>query len=269
MPDEALVELMRRAFTRVNELSRSLAAEDWDRPTDLPGWTVKDNVSHLCGIEAWLLGCPRPDPITGRAHVRNDLGAGNEADVELRRSWPPDQILQEFRELTEERLRVLAALGPDDWEGEMMTPIGRGPMRELVSIRILDVFYHEQDMRRATGTPAGVDGDVADFVVGRMARTLAATVGKRVAPPEGTVVSFELSTPPALSIAYQMLEGRAMAFEGQPARADVRLRMTSEALLCLCGGRWDVERALADGRVEIEGDAELGRSVLRKMAVMP
>lgn len=263
-----LVRLMRRAFDAVDELCSSLVMAEWDLPTDLPGWSVKDNLSHLCGIETMLLGRRRPEPVADwPPHVKSQFGANNEADLELRRSWPPDRILAEFRDLTKERLRVLEQLDHAAWEGETMTPVGSGDMKDMISIRILDVFYHEQDIRRATGRPGNIGGDVGRFVARRMQRTIPATVGKRTAPPDGSVVSFVFADDPARSITLSMRGGRAERAEGEDAT--VTLRMSIEAFLCFCGGRWNVDEAIGSGRVEIEGDPALGRRVLEKMAVTP
>ena len=51
--------------------------------TDCPGWTVRDQVSHLIGIERILLGDPSPpapDPLPG--HVSGEVAAMNEASID-------------------------------------------------------------------------------------------------------------------------------------------------------------------------------------------
>src|ERR1700683_3458764 len=39
---------------------RDLSASDWARPTGCPGWDVKDQLSHLIGIERSIMGDPAP-----------------------------------------------------------------------------------------------------------------------------------------------------------------------------------------------------------------
>lgn len=269
MPDGSeLVELTRAAFAQVDDAIASLPDQAWDAPTECPGWDVRACVSHLCGTESWLLGRPRPEPKQAD-HVRNDMGARNEGDVASRRHQPPAELVAEFRELSAERIKALEALPADAWRGETDTPVGPGDLSDLISIRILDLWYHEQDIRRAVNRPANLDGAVAQFVSSRITRSLPVTVGKRVAPPDGTIVWFDITTPPVDSIAFHMTNRRAMAFDTPPERFDVKMTLTSEALLRLCGGRWDVDQAIADGRVTVEGDAAMAREIMGKMAVTP
>ena len=48
--------LQKSAWDSVISVVVELEANEWDFPTDCPGWTVKDCVSHLVGIEHRLLG---------------------------------------------------------------------------------------------------------------------------------------------------------------------------------------------------------------------
>ena len=55
-------------------------------PSECPGWTVRDVLSHLIGIERALLGDPAPAPARELPpHVQNEVGARNEAWVAARR----------------------------------------------------------------------------------------------------------------------------------------------------------------------------------------
>ena len=46
------------------------ARRQWDLATDCPGWTVKDQLSHLIGDRAMLLGEPPPPPLAEVARPR-------------------------------------------------------------------------------------------------------------------------------------------------------------------------------------------------------
>ena len=99
------VEHLRILWTSIDELCSSLAEADWDRPTGCPGWTVKDQLSHLVDYEARALGRPGPDHTPADlSHTRNPLGEGNEIGVDFRRSRPGPEVLAEFRQVTAERL---------------------------------------------------------------------------------------------------------------------------------------------------------------------
>ena len=57
---EPVIEELTEVWASVVVACEQLDDEQWDRPTDCPGWSVKDNLSHLIGIERMLLGDPSP-----------------------------------------------------------------------------------------------------------------------------------------------------------------------------------------------------------------
>ena len=74
------VAMLREEWSILTPLCETLNGEQWRADTDCPGWTVKDLLSHLVGIERWLLGHPLVDHDPAPAdHVRNPLGERNEA----------------------------------------------------------------------------------------------------------------------------------------------------------------------------------------------
>ena len=67
MGDEPIVEVLAEEWAAILALGGGLTPDEWSRPTECPGWTVLDLVSHLIGIERTLLGerdrprrCRRP-----------------------------------------------------------------------------------------------------------------------------------------------------------------------------------------------------------------
>ena len=84
-------------WTSIAAACEQLSDDSGTLPTDCPGWTVKDHLSHLIGIERMLLGDPSPPSLTEvPAHVRNPFGEINEAWVEARRPVPGSEVLAEF-----------------------------------------------------------------------------------------------------------------------------------------------------------------------------
>ncbi len=56
-PDDlaGLVAAYRQTTRAVVDLGRSCSEADFDLATACPGWTVKDQISHVVGLESWLL----------------------------------------------------------------------------------------------------------------------------------------------------------------------------------------------------------------------
>lgn len=261
----SVVDLQEMAFRALDELCSSLEGAEWDAATDCPGWSVKDNLSHIVGTEAMLLGRPAPSHDPGpKPWVHNPVGTNNEVQVDYRRAWPPEKVVEEFREVTGERLTALRAMSEAELDAESWTPIGQGTVRDLVAIRVMDCWVHEQDMRRAVGKPGSLDGPVAEHAFARHSTALPFVVGKKVAPPEGSTVVFDVKGFGTVPVGTD--GKRAARLDAVPGAPTVKLTMDLETFNRLCTGRGDVA-ALAE-QVTIEGDEALGRKVIAEMNFM-
>jgi uncharacterized protein (TIGR03083 family) len=266
---EILAELMEQAWSSMEEVASQLTPGEWDLPTDCPGWLVRDQVAHTNAIEGNRLGRPwAPGEPVQAAHVRNELGAVNEREILHRRDQTPGQLLDDLRDVTSQRAKFFAALSEEEWRQDAAGLIGTAPMSEVVKIRILDVFYHDQDIRVATGRPGAMHGDVARFVFERMASSMPFVVGKRAAPADGESVVFEVGSP-GETFTIGMSGSRAGPLEQLPESPTVRLQMDCESFLRLCGGRWSPKRVEEEGRLHVTGDRDLADRVLSNMAVTP
>ena len=77
---EESIPLLSACWASISELGASITPAEWDIPTDCPGWSVRDNVSHLIGIERRLLGFPNDPPLSEYpAHVKNEIRKWGEA----------------------------------------------------------------------------------------------------------------------------------------------------------------------------------------------
>jgi uncharacterized protein (TIGR03083 family) len=249
-------------------LGGTLSEAEWKTPTDVPGWTVQDNLTHVTALEWMLLGRPAPDyPVPDDVpHVKNDVGRTNERFVGSRRGYTGAEALAEFQEVTAERLAQLRGFGPDDFGADSFTPVGPGTVRDLLPFRIFDAWVHEQDMRGAVDRPGHLDGPVADLAMGRLTGSLPFIVGKKVGPPDGTTVVVDLAPP--LGGRYAVLvEGRARLLDEPPAEPTVTIRTDGETFARLGCGRLDPAVALA-GPVTIDGDRALGQRVVEALNIL-
>ena len=269
--DRELVDQLEEVWAAMRELGGQLTEEEWKARTDVPGWSVQDNLTHVAGMEWVLLGRDRPEHEIpdDLPHIKNDFGRRNEVWVDSRRRHSGAEVLTEFDEITTARVAQLRAYGPDDFAAESWTPVGPGTMRDLLPFRIFDSWVHEQDMRRAVDRPGDLDSRVAEFAFGRIVDTMPFVVGKKAAAPEGTSVVFDLTGPLARRIAIQVTEGRAKPIADAPATPTTRIVTDTETFTRLGCGRVAPTDALADGRVKFEGDDVLGARVLEEMNFVP
>lgn len=266
MSDTDLVRHLEQVWRSMGELGDELSEAEWKTPTDVPGWSVQDNLTHITAIEWMILGEPMPEVEVpdDLEHIKNDAGRNNEVFVESRRALTGAEALAEFREVTGRRLADLGAYGPDDFDNESWTPMGPGKVRDLLPFRAFDSWVHEQDMRRAVGKPGDVDSEVADVAVERMVSTMAYVVGKKAAAPDGATVAFDIAAPPGRAFAVGV-DARAKVLDSVPADATARIVTDGMTFVRLATGRVDPGEVLADGSVRCEGDEALARRVVESM----
>jgi uncharacterized protein (TIGR03083 family) len=266
---EPVIDALTEVWASVVTACTQLDAGQWQRGTDCPGWSVKDNLSHLIGIERMLLGDPAPPALTDvPAHVRNPFGALNEAWVEARRDVPGAEVLAEFVDTTNRRIDALSAMTTSEFDVVGWSPVGDVPYREFMATRVLDTWAHEQDMRRALGRPGGRNGAGEREVLDRCEQTMPYVVGKRVAPPDGTSVHFAVTGVLGRQIVVSVRGGRASLSPPSADGPTVSLTMDQDVFWRRCYGRLGTEESLPGGPVVIEGDVDLGRRVLAGLAFM-
>ena len=267
MADIGVIDRQEMVFRALDDLCSSLTPEQWALPTDCPGWSVQDNLSHIIGTECMILGRPAPDHDPGeKPWVRNPIGAGNEVQVDYRRSWPPEKVLEELREVSGERIKALRALTASDLDDESWTPVGQGTVADLIAIRIMDMWVHEQDIRRAVGKPGGLDGPVAEHAFERHSTALPFVVGKKAAAPDGSTVVFEVTGPAGGTVAVGVEGKRANRLDAVPDAPTVKITTDLETFSRLCTGRGDPSQLRS--KVTIEGDRELGDRIVDQMNFM-
>jgi uncharacterized protein (TIGR03083 family) len=267
--DQQLVDLLEQVWASFDDACTDLTEAQWKTPTDLPGWTVQDNVVHIIGIESTVLGRPAPDHTPPDSkHIKNDIGRMNEVWVDSRRSWPGAKVLDEFRSVTGERIAQLRTFGDEEFGADSWTPAGPGTVRDLLPFRVFDSWAHEQDARRALERPGDLSGPVAEMCFERVVNAMPYVVGKKVHPPDGTTVVFDIAGPIVSTIAIGVEGGRAKLLGEIPSSPAATLTLDTETLACLGLGRWEGATALAARKVVLSGDEALGRQIVDEMNFM-
>lgn len=250
-------------------LARQIDEAQADRPTDLAGWSVRDNVAHTAHLEAVLAGAPEETiEVPDSPHVRGPMSRYTEQGVLARRGRTVAELADELEDAVDQRHAALRTDPPTDPAGRPAATFAGMPWdnQTLLGNRPLDVWMHEQDIRRAVGRPGGMNTPGADHTISTFARSFPYIVGKRVAPAAGTTVVLDVTGVSPIHLAVEIDEsGRAVPMSPDPADPTVTLRMDVETFAVLGGGR----RSVADLPVEIEGDQELGRRILEAAAVTP
>lgn len=274
-----LIDAYAHTVQAVADLAASCGAKDFDKPTDCPGWTVKDQVSHVTSLELHMLG--RPDPqldLPDYPYIRNSIGRMVEHGVELRRGRTGEEVAAELQRLIPERVGKLRdpALTLDTEVAGLRRP---GPLGEVLRLRIGDVWCHEQDIRSALSRPGNLDSPAAAVFTESALAALPDVVVARAKIEPGLVVMVELTGPITARSGVRVDRGddgapvgRLMFSGGGDETGPIpaigkttSLQMSTEAFTRRAAGR----RAVADLHYSVHGDDEVARRVLEALPLTP
>ncbi len=261
------IDVWWQAVNDFTALLEKLTPEQWSTPTDLPGWDVRAVAAHVAHLEGILAGGPEETAEVGEPpHVSGVMGLYTEIGVVNRRDADPDSIINEIRESATARHTMLLADPPTDGSAKPEVVFGGVPWswEVLLRNRPLDVWMHEQDVRRAVDRPGGMDTPAAQHTADYLAESLGFVLAKLVGAPAGTTLALELTGSEPFGFTVNDA-GRGERLPAVPAEPTTTLRMDRATFVVLAGGRCPVE----PGAVEIAGDEAVGRRVVESMATTP
>ncbi len=251
-----LIEAVASAINGVGGLAQSITEADTLLPTPCPGWTVRDQVAHVVGLESRLLGRIGPDDHVlpdDLAHVHTDLQRFMELDVDSRRSLPWSAVLAEALDVFAARIAQLHAL-EFDRDTIMDSPMGPRPTKAALPMRAFDVWAHEQDLRDALNRPGGMDTAAARNAIARCVASFG-HIAKQAGFGNSDAVDVEVTDGP---FAFRASSNPNVA-------PTATLSMTASNFTRLCCGRSSARPA----DVVITGDETLAQRFLGAMSITP
>ena len=261
------IDKLAMCFASLSELGQQLSEAQWKLPTECPGWTVQDNLSHIVAFERVLNGYPAT---THQAksfdYIKNPIGTSNENEIDARRHLSGGEVLAEWNETAAQRLTTLRSADEAYYSTEMMTPTGPGTIADLLHIRVLDCWVHEQDMRRALGIHGHLSGPAAEHTIDRLIRTVPIVVGKRAATPDGQSVVIDITGGVPRHIVCTIVDGRAALVKDEPEAPLSRITTDTATFLALATGR-QTDQQLAE-KITYSGDVNHGRKVTSALNMM-
>ncbi len=259
------IDTLAECFSTLSALGHELGEQEWKAATDLPGWTVQDNLSHLVAIERGMQGLAgTPHRAEQRDYVRNPIGEMNEHEVDSRRGLAGSAVLAEWDDIIAQRVATLRSADAEYFAQPMMTPTGPGTLADFLSIRVLDCWLHEQDMRRAVGRPGNMSGAAAGHTVDRLIRTIPIVVGKRAATPEGGAVVIDITGGVPRHLVCEVNDSRARLVDSPTAPPLAHITLTTGDFVVLAAGRRNADAVAA----VVVGDTALASRVLDNFNMM-
>jgi uncharacterized protein (TIGR03083 family) len=241
---------------------------EWNRRTPCPGWSVRDLVSHVIGLDCEMLGDPRPIHTLPRDlyHVTNEHQRYMEMQVDVRRHHTAPEMTSELEYTIIRRNRQLRN------ESRQPDTKVRGPLGTEVTLehamrtRAFDVWVHEQDLRAALGRPGNLDSPGAYIVRDVLLSALPKIVAKDAGAPATSAVVFDVHGPVEFLRTVRVdADGRG-TIDGTPSLGPAAtLTLDWETYVRLACGRVTID-AVSD-RIKTEGDPELTAAILRNFKV--
>jgi uncharacterized protein (TIGR03083 family) len=252
----------------ITELVTPLVEGEWNRRTPCPGWSVRDIVSHVIGLDCEMLGDPRPIHTLPRDlyHVTNEHQRYMEMQVDVRRHHTAPEMTSELEYTIIRRNRQLRN------ENRLPDKKVRGPLgsewtlEEAMRERAFDVWVHEQDLRAALGRPGNLDSPGAYVARDELLAALPGVVAKDAGAPASSAVVFDVHGPVEFLRTVRVdAEGNGTV-DGAPSLGPAAtLTLDWETYVRLACGRVSPD-AVAD-RIKTEGDLDLAAAILRNFAV--
>jgi uncharacterized protein (TIGR03083 family) len=262
---------LQETWESLAEACRELSVAEWALPTECPGWDVKDQLSHLIGVERAIMGEATPDWDGNLGdHVKNDFGVSNEPFIAVRRARPGTEIFAEFVDVTSTRLAQETGRTEQEWAAVGWSPVGQRPHAVFMEVRVFDSWVHEQDVRRALDRPGGSGNVASAMALNRVQEAMPFVVGKKAACPDGTAVRFEVegSGRDARTFTIAVEEGRAKPVD-EAVVPTVALFLSSLDFMRLGCGRTTAAQLAEQGQgVVVAGDESVGDTVLGAMNFM-
>jgi uncharacterized protein (TIGR03083 family) len=275
MPPILAAHLLRTVEDKLLELLRSLAPEDWQRPTLARPWTVKDVAAHLLDGQLRKLALVRDgwrSPQSGFA-PGEDLTAFvnrlNREGVAYYARLSPAVLIALMERASEEMCAFHEALDPYapaafavSWAGEDASPNWFDTARELT-----ERWHHQQQIREAVGRPGIMTRELYFPVLDTFMRALPHAYRTQTAKP-GTCVQVTVAG--ECGGTWRLLRGDsawrlASAAPGEPEPAAAITIPQEIAWRIFTKG---ISREEAEKAVRVAGDRNLALHLLNAIAII-
>ncbi|MEG3631009.1 maleylpyruvate isomerase family mycothiol-dependent enzyme [Streptomyces poriticola] len=252
----------------ISALVQPLAEAEWNRRTPCPGWSVRDIVSHVIGLDCEMLGDPRPIHTLPRDlfHVTNEHQRYMEMQVDVRRHHTAPEMTSELEYTIIRRNRQLRNESRDPGT-KVRGPLGaEQTLQDAMRRHAFDVWVHEQDLRTALGRPGNLDSPGAQVARDVLLAEFPQIVAEKANAPRSSAVVVDVHGPVEFLRTIRVdIQGRG-TLETAPALGPAAaLTLDWETFVRLACGRMTLEAA-AD-RIKTEGDPDLAAAILRNFTV--
>ncbi len=144
--------------------------ETWESATACARWSTRDIVGHLVDTtESYFraFDAARSGGEVAEPHGLPAMSRLADEGATAFRGVPQRELVGRLKADFQKMQEILAALGPDEWTGLMVTHAYMGPLPAsfYAAFQLMDYGVHSWDIRETSGRAHALSGDVADLLV--------------------------------------------------------------------------------------------------------
>jgi uncharacterized protein (TIGR03083 family) len=258
------------------DLLASLSAEEWDRQTVCPGWSVKDVATHLLGGDIGILSRRRDgyryEPRSPEMKLASWEGLVawidqlNAAWIQGARRISPRLLCDLLRSTGEQVNAYFRTIDPYA-PGEVVSWAGPEPAPNWLDLarEYTERWHHQQHIRQAVDRPGFTEKRYLAPALEAFAWALPHTF-QDMATPAGTLVALTITGEAGQTWLLQREDQSWTLHVGNPHRSAAEVILDQDLAWRLYTK--GVDLAQAGDRIEIRGDESLGKKLLETVAII-
>jgi uncharacterized protein (TIGR03083 family) len=264
-----LIGIARAERERLGRTIQYADPSTWDGPSPCAGWTNRDVMAHLAAQDTAAAQVAGDEPAEEFDAFRqaNDaelwVDGFNQWAVGVRTDLPTRQILSDWGRAADLFCRRAADVPPERWEAFHVPWLaGEIGIRYLVQSRIIEWWYHGEDLREGTGQQPNPQHWPIHLGCDMGIRMLPYALGLAGVSFPGRSIQVDLSGMGDGSWHWGLAPRETPAEDKKP---DAWIEGRALAFAMIAGRRIAADVYLDDGTLVIGGDEELASTVLQHL----
>jgi len=259
-----LVKAVVAEASRLQEFLTSLDVQTWASDSTSEGWTIEDVVAHLAGSAGgWATNITRAvagdaGPPEGQSFLPTGVRASHPSGAAARESRQKSgpHILDDFIAGHERLRNVLGTLRDEDWDKPCFHRRGVRPIKDYLGIQLQELALHGWDIRWGLDGAAELWPGSLVALVDLVPRWIGIAFAPGLDLPTPVRYRFDVSSPVAVCEDLVVAGDSYKTKTSDTEDADATFHCNTGNYILLMFGRLQVERAVADGRLSVEGSME-------------